>query len=250
MGALTLKEDYKMQERTNFSGNLKLRLPQSLHYALANRAEKEGISLNQLCLMYLSASLTEHYLGAEQFNRRLEKIEISSGSNEEKLFEELQRLNDDVEALKPLLFKELKEIFEKNIRSINDQMEALSYIYPIYYGKSKFPYIKTPSAKVVLRPYCSQYVDYKEVAQLVGSIPDISVAYGDFDYYIPIEQREIDRTRVMSIAINLYCRFNDLFDEVRKIKEILRNAEYENKAQLLVKPCYMYIDTEYYLKEI
>ena len=44
--------------------------------------------------------------------------------------------------------------------------------------------------------------------------------------------------------------FNDLFDEVRKIKEILRNAEYENKAQLLVKPCYMYIDTEYYLKEI
>ena len=151
-----------MQELSNFSGNLKLRLPKSLHFALANQAEREGISLNQLCLMYLSSSLSEHYLGAEQFNRRLEKIEILSGSDEERLFKELQNLNDDVEALKPLLFKEIKEIFEKNMRSVSDQMDALSYIYPIYYGKSKFPYIKIPSAKVVLQPYLHQNVYKKE----------------------------------------------------------------------------------------
>lgn len=239
-----------MQELSNFSGNLKLRLPKSLHFALANQAEKEGISLNQLCLMYLSSSLSEHYLGAEQFNRRLEKIEILSGSDEERLFKELQNLNDDVEALKPLLFKEIKEIFEKNMRSVSDQMDALSYIYPIYYGKSKFPYIKIPSAKVVLQPYCHQYVDYKEVKQIVDLIPYTSVAYGDFDYYVPLYQRAIDRTRVMSVVINVNCLFENLFDIIRDISEKLRDAGLENKAQLFIKPCYIYIDTKYFLKEI
>lgn len=239
-----------MQEISNFSGNIKLRLPKSLHLALVDQAEKEGISLNQLCLMYLSASLSEHYLGTEQFNRRLEKMEILSGPDGEMLFKELQKLYDDVEALRPLLLKAIKEIFEKNMRSISDQMDALSYIYPIYYGKSKFPFIKIPSAKVVVQPDYYQYVDYKEIEKLVNPIPYTFVAYGDFDYYLPLDERIINRTRTMSVVINVYCKFEELFDTIRKIKEMLRGAGYENKAQLLIKPCYLHVDTKYYLEEI
>jgi len=239
-----------MQEISNFSGNIKLRLPKSLHFTLAIQAEKEGISLNQLCLMYLSSSLSEHYLGAEQFNRRLEKMEVLSGSDDEILFKELQKLYDDVEALKPLLFKEIKEIFEKNVRSMSDQMDALSYIYPIYYGKHKFPFIQIPSAKVVLRPNYNQYIDYKEVEKMVNSIPYTSVAYGDFDYYIPLDRRMTNKARVMSVIINVDCPFKDLFDNLRKIKEMLKGAGYENKAQILFKPRCMYVYTKYFLDKV
>lgn len=239
-----------MQEISNYSGNIKLRLPKSLHFALADQAEKEGISLNQLCLMYLSSSLSEHHLGTEQFNRRLEKMENMYGSDEEMLFQELQRLYEEVEALKPLLLKAIKEIFEKNMRSISDQMDALSFIYPIYHGKAKFPFIKIPSAKVVLRPSYDQYIAYKEIKKIVSSISDISVAYGDFDYYLPLDRRITNRTRVMSVVINIYCPFINLFNVIREIMDVLRAAGYENKAQLLIKPCYMYVDTKYLLEKV
>lgn len=239
-----------MQEISSFSGNIKLRLPKSLHFALANQAEKEGISLNQLCLMYLSSSLSEHHLGTEQFNRRLEKMEILCGSDEEMLFKELQRLYDDVEALKPLLLKAIKEIFEKNMRSISDQMDALSYVYPIYYGKSKFPFIKIPSAKVVLQPSYYQYIEYKEIEKMVSSIPNTSVAYGDFDYYLPLDRRITNRARVMSVVINIYCPFENLFNVIQEIKEVLRETGYEKEARLLIKPCYMYVDSKYFLDKV
>lgn len=177
-------------------------------------------------------------------------MEILSGSDEEMLFKELQRLYDDVETLKPLLLKAKKEIFEKNMRSISDQMDALSYIYPIFYGKTKFPFIKIPSAKVVLQPDYYQYIDYKEIEKMVNPIPYTSVAYGDFDYYLPWDRRITNRARVMSVVINVYCQFEDLFNTIRKIKEMLKEAGYENKAQLLIKPCYMYIDTKYFLEKV
>jgi antitoxin HicB len=40
---------------SDFSGNIRLRLPKSLHRRLAERAAEEGISLNQIMLMMLSA---------------------------------------------------------------------------------------------------------------------------------------------------------------------------------------------------
>jgi hypothetical protein len=41
------------------SGNVSLRLPQSLHAALLEEAEQEGVSLNQLCVAKLSVQLRE-----------------------------------------------------------------------------------------------------------------------------------------------------------------------------------------------
>ena len=228
-----------MQKLEDFSGNIKLRLPKSLHYALTKQAEKEGISLNQLCLMYLSSRLAENYLGTEEFNQRLEKMEILCGNDEVLLFDELQRLNDDVEARKPLLLKAIKEIYEKNPRSISEQMEVLSFIYPIYYGRSKIPCMKVPSAKIVLNQN-NPVIEFKEVEKLMSTVSDAYVAYGDFDYYIPIERREVDQSRIMSIVINLCCKFENLYDLTQRVKNILKEAGYENKVQVTVKPCYLH----------
>lgn len=49
---------FKMTTNNRPSGNIKLRLLVSLHQALVERAAYENVSLNQLCLMYLSAAVT------------------------------------------------------------------------------------------------------------------------------------------------------------------------------------------------
>ena len=41
-------------EQTVYSGQFKLRLPKSLHRALAEQARREGISMNQYCIYLLS----------------------------------------------------------------------------------------------------------------------------------------------------------------------------------------------------
>ncbi len=42
-----------------FSGQLRLRMPKSLHQAMAARANREGVSLNTLALTYLSRGVGE-----------------------------------------------------------------------------------------------------------------------------------------------------------------------------------------------
>jgi hypothetical protein len=44
---------------TERSGNLRLRLPKSLHKALADRARSEGVSLNTLMLTFLATRLAQ-----------------------------------------------------------------------------------------------------------------------------------------------------------------------------------------------
>ena len=41
-------------EQISYSGQFKLRLPKTLHRALAEQARKEGISMNQYCIYLLS----------------------------------------------------------------------------------------------------------------------------------------------------------------------------------------------------
>ena len=51
-----LEESYPIPEphEPSYSGQFKLRLPKSLHKALAERAKEEGTSLNQYCVYLLS----------------------------------------------------------------------------------------------------------------------------------------------------------------------------------------------------
>ena len=44
-----------------YSGQFKLRMPKSLHKALAERSQQEGISMNQYCLYLLSSGTNSAY---------------------------------------------------------------------------------------------------------------------------------------------------------------------------------------------
>jgi predicted HicB family RNase H-like nuclease len=50
----TLLKMAKLQDKTEKSGKIVLRLPKSLHSELADEAKREGISLNQYCLYRLA----------------------------------------------------------------------------------------------------------------------------------------------------------------------------------------------------
>ena len=65
--AAALEDGYKIPEPTSddeYSGQFKLRLPKSLHRALAENSKREGISMNQYCLYLLTKNNAEFRHGA------------------------------------------------------------------------------------------------------------------------------------------------------------------------------------------
>ena len=62
-----LEDGYEIPEPTSdeeYSGQFKLRLPKSLHRALAENSKREGISMNQYCLYLLTKNNAEFRHGA------------------------------------------------------------------------------------------------------------------------------------------------------------------------------------------
>ena len=67
--AAALEDGYEIPEPTSneeYSGQFKLRLPKSLHRALAENSKREGISMNQYCLYLLTKNNAEFRHGAYQ----------------------------------------------------------------------------------------------------------------------------------------------------------------------------------------
>ena len=70
--AAALEDGYEIPEPTSddeYSGQFKLRLPKSLHRALAENSKREGISMNQYCLYLLTKNNAEFRHGAKQIIR-------------------------------------------------------------------------------------------------------------------------------------------------------------------------------------
>lgn len=67
-------------EKEHFSGNFALRMPKSLHRELAVAAKEQGVSLNQLISLFLSAHLTtfkitsEFAQGSRQLRQRFKEL--------------------------------------------------------------------------------------------------------------------------------------------------------------------------------
>ena len=60
---ISIPEPQPEEPVSNFSGQFKLRLPRTLHKALAMQARKEGISMNQYCMYLLSSNHASHTAG-------------------------------------------------------------------------------------------------------------------------------------------------------------------------------------------
>jgi antitoxin HicB len=52
-------EEYKLEDE--FSGKLTLRIPKSLHKEITEQSEKEGCSINQLIMMYMSTGIGNEF---------------------------------------------------------------------------------------------------------------------------------------------------------------------------------------------
>lgn len=52
-------DEYRLEDE--FSGKLTLRIPKSLHKKITEQSEKEGCSINQLIMMYMSTGIGNEY---------------------------------------------------------------------------------------------------------------------------------------------------------------------------------------------
>ena len=59
---------------SDYSGQFKLRIPRSLHRALAEQSKKEGISMNQYCIYLLSKNETMYPANNSLRNRRINHV--------------------------------------------------------------------------------------------------------------------------------------------------------------------------------
>jgi len=57
---ISIAEPSKTIDLSEYSGQFKLRIPKSLHYALSLHAKQEGISMNQYCLYLLAKNDALH----------------------------------------------------------------------------------------------------------------------------------------------------------------------------------------------
>ncbi len=70
----------------DFSGQLRLRLPQSLHRQLSQTAEREGVSLNMMLVYLLSGNHKEHYLVRNQvIVQNSQQLQVNVVARETKL---------------------------------------------------------------------------------------------------------------------------------------------------------------------
>lgn len=228
-------------ELNDYSGNIKLRLPKSLHAALVRQSQEEGVSLNQLCLYYLGSGVSRDNLGTDEFNHRLEIITNTCTKDEKILFQELDKLNYEVEVLKPRLLDELRNAIAENRRNFGDFIEVLRYTYPIYHGDimgEKLPMLKVPSAKIVIKPLKDQHIDYKQVEEHAKKICEyVDVAYGDYDLYLPMEMRIPSERAYESVTIHFCCNYAELQKKVNAVKDEI--AGLITDVEIVVKPCYL-----------
>jgi predicted RNase H-like HicB family nuclease len=77
------EDEYKSEDE--YSGKLLLRIPKSLHKQVADIANKEGCSINQLIMMYISMGV-----GCE-FGKKQVNITLNQSNSELLMLEELQR---------------------------------------------------------------------------------------------------------------------------------------------------------------
>ncbi len=232
-----------MNNIENCSGNIKLRLPKSLHALLLQQSQQEGVSLNQLCLMYLSNGIGRYYLGTEEFNHRMELIANECIGNDELLFMRLNELNEEIERIKPNLLYELKSACDSGKRQLDEFIEVLRYIYPVYHGErdeEKLPMLKIPSAKIVIRRVDNTFIDEEEIKNIAKQICDSAlVSYGDYDFFVPIDYRRIDVERTLSIVINVLCEYSEVQENIYRIRDALVGNEKLRQCKITIKPCYL-----------
>ena len=221
--------------------------------SLSEQAADAGIPLRQLCDMLLNKKITSNinFLGADEFNDRLAYIHLHSNNNLNKIYNELESLNIQVESLIPFLKQDLNYIFKSNNKDIISDIDILNKFYPIYprsIHNNEPPFIKIPSIQVVLEPIDSFFIDLKEIEDLLSNYDNLYCAFGDYDYFQSMYGRleAINNKNINSCTIITRSEFSELKDTINTIIILLNKYSGISHCKVLFKPTYLQDDVLHY----
>lgn len=231
--------------------------------SLSEQAADVGISLKQLCNMVLNKEIDSNinFIGTDEFNNRLYDIYLNSNNNVNKMYDELEHLFNNIESLTTFLKQDLDYIFKSKNEDISSNIDILSKLYPIYpraIDTNDYPYLKTPSIDIVLKPIDSFYIDLKEIEHLLSDYINLHLrkginlrcAIGDYNNCKSIDSRleEITNEDINSCTITICCEFPDLKDIIYDIINLLNKYNGINHCHIVFKPAYLQRNTYFYCK--
>jgi hypothetical protein len=231
-----------------YSGNIKLRLPKSLHKLLIESAEKEGISLNQYCIYILSEKLESYMLGRKKLNNELIKIRDEVGnSNLDELINAIRPLNTQVEELKYIIDREVKSFLgNRNKVSYQDELD-LEFRFPLlintFSGVSRI-YIKVPTIKIVIEPL-NNYISNKKMvedtlAKLVERNKDILLSQVNVDEISFNISTNMDTKDLNSYVIHfLNSNLETVIISAKSVLEELNSISNSNDFVIKFYPTYI-----------
>lgn len=234
-----------VKEEKEYSGNLRIRVPRTMHQLLAESAEYQGVSLNQLCLYLLAKGMHSNLsnnMSREGFNLELYKMLMDCSNDESNLYKRVSELLEKVRLLIPLLLHDLKDIYDNNNGIIPKQeISVLEEKYPVFedciWG-TMFPIFKLPTVKMVLTPKdLNNRLDYCEIktkAERISEYADVSAINNHIfitDYHITDEDKN-------SIVIHI---FSEDFWEVHEKLDEIRYKIVDNTMNVKMQPSYMFI---------
>lgn len=236
-----------MEEDNRCSGNIKLRIPKTLHQKLIDSAKREGVSLNQYCVHVLSDKMSV-YMGREDFNRELSKIKNnSSDSDIEELTQKLKPLFDKINVYKELI--KLEDFNNTNYLSIQDEMD-LELKYPVLINRESQKQftmsIKIPTIKMIIEPKndnckimnIQREIDDK-ICELKGS-DSIFLSIGNIDDINFTHSNLLDFKRANSLIVNVLNEDLDIIkNKFLEINSLLTNLECSDEFVIRYAPAYL-----------
>lgn len=223
-----------MEELKEYSGNIKLRLPKTLHESLVEAAKLEGISLNQYCIYALSEKLAPYMIGKRKLNDDLKRIRKETNIHElDKVLEKVKVLNQKVLILKEAIKDEVKNKLNNKKRLSNQDILDLEYKYPLlidrFSERSKID-IKIPTIKMVLEPIDNNMKNEKDIENILDEImvsynsivsSKINIDEIDYNFSKNINIKELNSYVIYFLDENLENvnrAINDINDKLEKFK--------------------------------
>lgn len=221
-------------ETNNYSGELRIRIPKSLHKTLADRAVKEGVSLNQYCLYMLAKNYNEDNLDSKSFDFKLTKMKLEK-CNHKELLDKLKYLNNEVTLSKERLVDDIR------LANRRSDYSVLETMYPVFLYKNGTKVkilLKRPTMSIVVAPISEEInwaSSYDKIKKIINGefSNDLSMVIGYFDAFTdesgfknPMDSRSVVLTficaleRTEMISYEILKKIKDNFDDDYIIKTV------------------------------
>lgn len=229
-----------------YSGQLRLRLPQSLHKILAEQSEYNGISLNKYIINILSKSIENKgfMLSKRKFNEKLIRIRDKVNDDDlESVIAALQPIDNQVKRLKLLCEEDLKN--KKILKLSFEQEKELESKYPVFIDISDLNSpirLKIPSVKMIFEPK-NKNLDTnleQELKKIENSYKNkITLSIGnidDIDY-----NKQIYNSNEMKRSFVFHFLTTDLNELKKNIEDINSTIKFKSEDYIIrYIPTYLY----------